>query len=249
MNHCNHKCVFCWRDLTYTSARKITKPDKPKEILDNLIKEHIKYLQGFGGNKKAKNFKEALKPKHVALSLAGETCLYPYLPELIKEIHKRKLTSFVVSNGTIPEMIEKLTKTQPTQLYITLPTPDKKTYEKVCNPSNKKLWKNILKSLKIFAKHPRSTIRLTLGKNLNMHNPERYSEIINSSEPKFVELKAFMPVGYARHRTNYSQMPTHQEIKNFGKQIEKNTKYKIVDEKIESRVVLLMKDKNNQKLP
>ena len=55
---------------------------------------------------------------------------------------KRKINSFLVTNGTQPAMLKKLLekKAQPTQLYITLPAPDKATYE---NYKNSKLFINL----------------------------------------------------------------------------------------------------------
>ena len=43
-----------------------------------------------------------------AISLTGEPTLYPKLPELIKEIHSRGKTSFLVTNGQHPEVLQKL---------------------------------------------------------------------------------------------------------------------------------------------
>jgi len=250
LNACTLKCDFCWRDLRHTSNQLIN-PDNPKFIIDGFIKEHKEYLQGFGGNEKVnkEKFQEAMEPKHVALSLTGETCLYPKLPELIKEIHSRKMTSFVVSNGTRPDMIKKLTKSKPTQTYITLAAPGKETYEKVCQPTEKDCWDKLMRSLEIFTKLSRPTIRLTLVRKSNMIKPESYAKILKNINFKFLELKAAMPVGYAQYRMEYTSMPLHKEIKDFAKKICKLNDYKIIDEKENSRVVLLMeKDSNDRKL-
>lgn len=249
--NCTHKCEFCWRCLDYTTPKAIENPDEPFFILDGLISEQKKYLQGFKGNKDAtkKLVDEAMQPKHVALSLAGEATLYPLLPELIKEIKKRKMTSFLVTNGTMPEMLEKLIKNQPTQLYITLPAPDEATYIKTCKPLLKDSWQRLMKSLALLHKFKRSTIRLTLVKELNMIKPELYAEMIKKAKPMFVELKAAMPVGYAQYRMAYEQMPSNKEIIDFAENICNNTGLKIIDEKPNSRVVLLMKkDSKSRKI-
>lgn len=249
--NCLHRCAFCWRCLEYTIPKEVDNPDNPKEILDGLIEQQRKYLQGFKGNKNVtqKMFDEAMNPKHVALSLAGDATLYPKLPELIDEIKKRKMTSFLVTNGLMPGMLEKLLKHMPTQLYITLPAPDEETYLKVCKPLVKDGWKRLMKSLSILHKFKRSTVRLTLVKKLNMINPEEYAKLIKKAKPEFVELKAAMPVGYAQYRMAYEQMPRHEEIVEFAKEICRNTGLKIVDEKPNSRVVLLMKkDKKSRKI-
>ena len=137
-------------------------------------------------------------------------------------------------------MIKKLlTKSQPTQLYITLPAPDEETYIKCCRPLIKNGWKKINKSLKLLKKFKRNALRLTLVKGINMIKPELYAELIKKYKPKFVEAKAYMWVGYSHSRLEQSNMPFHKEIKDFAKEIAKYSGYRIIDEKKESRVVLL----------
>lgn len=242
LQFCSNRCIFCWRDVDFTKPKWTGKIDDPKDIVDGCIKEHIKYLYGFGGNPKSskKRYNESLKPLHFAISLAGEPTLYPKLPELIKEIHSRGMTSFLVTNGTNPAMIKKLIKNQPTQLYLTLPAPDRETYSKVCNPLLKNQWKKINETLKLLKKFKRSAIRLTLVKNHNMIKPEKYAELVGDNAD-FVEAKAFMWVGFSQQRLNIKDMPLHPDIKRFAKEIAKQSGLKIIDEKKESRVVLLMK--------
>ncbi len=244
--NCTLRCRWCWRDIEHTVPRWIGKTDSPKDIIKGCIAEHVKYLQGFGGNEKANNkkYSEAHKPLHFAISLAGEPTLYPELPELIKELKKQRITSFLVTNGTNPEMLEKLKKSPPTQLYLTLPAPNKKIFEQMCSPLVKDAWEKILESLKIMKelkKKTRTTIRLTLAGNNNMLNPEEYAELIKLAEPMFVECKAYMFVGYSKKRMHVEDMPLHDEIKDFAQQLGNYLGYRIVDEQPISRVVLLMK--------
>ncbi|MBW2980271.1 4-demethylwyosine synthase TYW1 [Candidatus Woesearchaeota archaeon] len=243
LQFCSNRCIWCWRDVDFTKAKWTGPVDKPKDIVDGCIEEHIRYLRGFGGNPKRnkKRYEESLKPKHFAISLAGEPTLYPKLPELIKEIHSRGMTSFLVTNGTNPSMLKRLIKNQPTQIYMTLPAPDEETYKKVCSPLIKNQWENIIKTLKLLKNFKRSAIRLTLVKNYNMIKPDEYAELIESSGADFVEAKAYMWVGYSRQRLSIKKMPLFPEIKKFSKEIVKHSSLKIIDEKKESRVVLLMK--------
>jgi len=241
---CSHRCQFCWRDIDFTLTKWKGKIDSPKEIVDGCIREHVKYLQGFGGSFRSdfRMFKEAMKPLHFAISLFGEPTFYPELPELIEEIHSRGISSFLVTNGTNPDMLKKLLKHQPTQLYITLPAPDKETYNKVCKPLIKDGWLKIEKSLKLLEKFKcRKAIRLTLVKDLNMVNPEGYAEILKDVKTDFIEVKAYMWVGYSKERLSIENMPRHPEIKKFAKEIADLAGFKIIDEKENSRVVLLMK--------
>lgn len=242
---CSQRCVFCWRDIAWTESSWKGKIDSPKILIENCIKEQRKILQGFGGNKKADKIKfyESQRPLHFAISLSGEPTSYPKLQELIMELKKRKITSFLVTNGTNPDMLKKLLKTKslPTQLYITLPAPNEKIYKKVCNPLVENGWEKINESLKLLEKFNRPTIRMTLVKDLNLTQPEEYSRLIKMANPDFLELKSYMWVGYSRERLEKEKMPSHAEIKEFAKKIAKLTSYKIIDEKENSRVVLLMK--------
>lgn len=239
---CSHRCAFCWRDIDFTKTKWTFPVDDPKFIVDNCIKEHIKYLQGFKGNKESstKKINESLKPNQFAISLSGEPTFYPKLPQLIDEIKSRNFTAFLVTNGTDPEAIKKLIKHEPTQLYITLPAPNKQIYKKACNPLIKDGWKKIMQSISLLKNFKCNTVlRLTLTKHLNMLNPEQYAEIIKQSNAKFIECKAYMWMGYSRQRLTIENMPRHEEIKEFAKSIAKHSNYKIKDEKKESRVVLL----------
>jgi len=216
--------------------------DEPKDIIDGCIEEHIKYLRGFGGNEKADKNKlaEAYKPKHFAISLAGEPAFYPKLPELVEELHNRNITSFFVTNGTNPEMLKKLTgKSEPTQVYITIPAPNKEVYKKVCHPLIDNGWDKICESMSLINNFKRNVFRLTLVKDKNMILPEDYAKLILKYKPRWVEAKAYVWVGYSRNRLEIGNMPMHDFIMEFANKLSKLTGYKIQKEKPESRVVLL----------
>lgn len=237
-NVCNHNCLFCWRAMDYVRG-KFEEFDEPKKVFEDSIREQRRLISGFKGDERTnqKKFKESENPNQVAISLIGEPTLYPYLDKLIKEYRKNKFTTFVVSNGTKPNIIEKI---NPTQLYLTLPAQDKETYERLCRPLIPNGWDKIKQSIEVMKKKDRSVIRLTLVKGWNMENPEKYIDLIDNNVD-FIEAKAYMFVGYSRQRMTIDNMPSHKEVMGFAKQIEKNSEYKIVDEKKESRVVLLQR--------
>ncbi len=242
---CTHKCVFCWRDINITYPKWIGPVDDPKVILDEAIEAQRELLMGFKGNPSVdpKIFEEAMNPNQTAISLAGEPTMYPRLPELIDETKRRKMTSFLVTNGTIPEMVEKLLDHQPTQLYVTLTGPNEEVYKRTSRPMIKDGWQRLLKTLSLLKEFDCNTvIRLTLVKGFNLVKAEGYAKIIAKYEPKFVEAKAFMSVGYARQRLPYESMPLHDEIRKFAEEIAKRSGYKIKDEKRDSRVVLLVRE-------
>ena len=242
VNFCTENCEFCWRIGKYMFPKSASGWEKPKEIIDKMVVAQRKMLNGFpGGNVNMKKWKEAQTPSQVAISLAGEPTIYPNLGELIAEFHKRGMTSFLVTNGTLPEKLAKL-KPLPTQLYVTVAAPDKKTFEKLCKPNIKNAWNKLNKTLELLPKlKTRKVIRLTLIKDINMHSIEKYAELINKAKPDFVEAKAFMSVGGARERIPYSSMPLHEEIVEFSKELSKHIDMPVADEQKESRVVLLTK--------
>ena len=94
-----------------------------------------------------------------------------------------------------------------------------------------------------------TVMRLTLTKGLNFTDPKGYAELAEKYQPRFIEAKAFMAVGGSRKIMKYEDMPRHDEIQDFAASIESNSSYKIVDEKPDSRVVLLAREdtKNSDK--
>jgi tRNA wybutosine-synthesizing protein 1 len=72
-----------------------------------------------------------------------------------------------------------------------------------------------------------------------MEDIERYAKLIEKANPTYVEPKAFMHVGFSRLRLSYREMPSHLEIREFAFKLAELTGYKVVDESVDSRVVLL----------
>jgi len=249
---CQNKCLHCWRPIELKVKLK-KKFDDPKTIIENCIKSQRKLLSGFGGNKKIdlKKYSEAQAPSQFAISLIGEPTLYPYLGELIKELRKRKITSFLVTNGLKPEALKALGGNTPTQLYVSLLYPNEKLFRKITQNKKKDSWKQFNKTLRLLPKlKTRTVIRMTLVRDLNMEDEmlEEYAELINLANPDFVEVKGFMSVGFSRKRLAYDRMPMHEEIIAFSKKLAKLTKLELLDDKMESRVVLLGKNKKKMKI-
>lgn len=239
---CDHRCVFCWRNTDVTSSRWVGEVDEPAEILDEAISAQRLLLSGFGGNPNVdkSKFREAQEPKHCAISLAGEPMLYPRINSLIEECRRRGLTSFLVTNGLHPEVLEQLA--EPTQLYISLVAPDPDTYKAICRPFSEDGWERLNKSLQLFPSfNCRKVIRLTLVKGLSLKDHAGYARIIEKTGADFVEAKAYMYVGFSRSRLGMDNMPLHSEIRSFANYLARETGYEVVEESEPSRVVLLKK--------
>ncbi|MFW9865779.1 MAG: radical SAM protein [Candidatus Thorarchaeota archaeon] len=136
---------------------------------------------------------EAMNPNHAAISLDGEPLLYPKISELVQEFKNRGMTTFIVSNGTLPERIECLDPL-PSQLYITLPAPNEQIYKKICRPMIKNGWEKLNQSLGLIdSLSCRTLVRLTAIKNLNINNENinDYAKIVEKANPNFFEIKGF----------------------------------------------------------
>lgn len=244
--YCTQQCLFCWRaqsgDLQIAwDELKLPKWDSPEEIVEGSINAQLKVLSGYKGNPKAnqQKFKEALTPKHAAISLTGEPTLYSQIGELIQTFHKKGFTTFLVSNGTVPSALAKLSE-EPTQLYISACAPNKKAFKNLCRPQIPKAWERLGETLELLSsfKCP-CVIRITSVRGLNMKDVDGYAKLIRKANPTYVEAKAYMHVGFSRLRLGFESMPSHQEIRGFAEQIAIKTSYNIIDESQESRVVLL----------
>ncbi len=262
---CQNKCLHCWRAIELTQDIKMDKEliDNPNQIIKDCITSQQKLLNGFKGNSKTnlKKFKQAQEPTQFAISLTGEPTLYPKLGELIHQLRKKSKSTFLVTNGLQPETLEKLNKENnlPTQLYVSLNTPNEKLFNKWHRSKIKNAYKKLNKTLELFPKlKTRKVIRMTLVKNLNSKSEQvpEYVELIKKAKPDFIEVKGFMSVGFSRNRKGmgYDSMPTHEEIKDYAERIaiELNQQglkdYKILDEHERSRVVLIGKQKSKMRI-
>jgi tRNA wybutosine-synthesizing protein 1 len=76
-----------------------------------------------------------------------------------------------------------------------------------------------------------------------MKSAEEYAALVEKASPTYIEAKAYMHIGFSGLRLGYDNMPGHQEVYDFAERLAKLTGYGIIDESIESRVVLLSKRK------
>jgi len=243
---CTMRCLFCWRaqsgdnELTWEETA-LPFCDEPDDIVEGCVKTQTRLLSGYKANPKAnkEKYEEALKPRHVAISLTGEPTLYPKLDQLIRAFHKRNFTTFLVSNGTLPEVLSKLSE-EPTQLYISACAPDKKTFYETCRPQIPDAWEKLNETLALLPSFKCPTVmRITLARHLNLKHPETYAKLVGKANPTYVEPKAYMHVGFSRLRLTYENMPLHSEIRDFSTALAEETGYNMLDESKDSRVVLL----------
>ncbi len=242
---CANRCEFCWRDYKAPVSKEWHGGiDDPIELIDESVEAHKKLLYGFKGSQKANKIfvDQALKDvEHAALSLTGEPITYPKINEMIAEFHKRKISTFLVTNAQYPEAIKNLAPV--TQLYISVDAPNKELLKEIDKPLFLDYWERLLNSLDYLReKEGRTVIRLTLVKNKNMCDVKGYADLITRGDPDFIEVKGYMSAGASEERLGFSYAPKHEEVKTFGLGLVKLLpEYEYVSEHEPSAVILLAK--------
>ena len=242
---CQQSCIFCWRVLPSDIGVSQLYHDnikwkEPEEVLEDILKMHRKVVMGYKGildRIGKRRFKELLNPRHVAISLSGEPTLYPYLDDLINLFHKKGLSTFVVSNGILTEVIQEI---KPTQLYISLDAYDLESYKKICR-GREEYWQAILETLDTLRSKERTCIRTTLIRDYNT-DIEKFIPLYERAEVHFIELKSYMNVGYSRRRLTLEHMLKHEEILELARRVEELSHYKLEDDSFDSKVALLVNE-------
>ena len=72
-----------------------------------------------------------------------------------------------------------------------------------------------------------------------MEDIDGYARLIAKAKPTYVEVKAYMHVGFSTFRLGFESMPSHKDVCDFASQLSEKTGYKILDDSADSRVVLL----------
>lgn len=221
---CTERCSFCWRSESYALGDDMGDfpHDDPRDIVLGMIEGQKKLISGFGGNSKVDRAKweEANTPKHVAISLSGEPTLYKHLDEFLGVCHELGMTTFLVTNGTQPEVLANLDNL-PTQLYLTVAGATPRVHSAITRPFNPKdAWKSMMDTIDLMPSlNTRKVIRMTLVKEKNMLEPGKYAELFFRSEAHFLEAKGFVSVGDARDNLGFERMPRFEDIVEFSEAI------------------------------
>lgn len=247
--HCTQMCLFCWR-FQGLSELALGDEDDPVEILDGCIEGQRKLITGYKGDDRcsAEMWDEANHPNQVAISLSGEPTLYSRLGEFIAECHKRGMTTFVVSNGSQPDVLEHLDPL-PTQLYVTVAAPNPEIYGRLCVPLIPDGWERLMRTLEILPSlDTRTVIRHTLVDGWNLGWEKEYAGLDAIASPMFIEPKGYVFVGYSRERMTIDNMPKQEKVLEFSKRLGAEVGYDILAQQPESRVVLLGKNKSDMEI-
>lgn len=251
ITHCTQMCLFCWRFQDFTE-KELNDVDDPEYILENAIEAQKKLITGFKGDPRCdqKKWKEANEPNMLACSLSGEPTLYPRLGEFFEICHRKGITTFLVTNGTNPAVLKELDPL-PKQLYVSVVAPTEELYKKICAPLIPDGWEKIQQTLSLIPSlDTRTVIRHTLihGWNMDEKYFKAYARLDAQASPTFIEPKGYVFVGASRNRLHFSNMPTYDQIKNFGQKLAELIGYEQVMEKADSLVLLLASQQKNRKL-
>jgi tRNA wybutosine-synthesizing protein 1 len=161
---CANKCVFCWRhhkNPVGTDWR--WRADDPDFIVEESISLHrtmINEMRGIPGVV-PERLVEAFTVKHCALSLVGEPIMYPRINEMMKNLHLRDISTFMVTNAQFPDKIEQLDPV--TQLYVSVDASTRDSLKAIDRPLFKDFWERFMASLTAMRqKKQRSVYRMTL---------------------------------------------------------------------------------------
>jgi tRNA wybutosine-synthesizing protein 1 len=242
VNACNFRCLFCWRYHGMTGLGDTKRLD-PEELLEGCLTEQKLLVSGFKGDDRCdpRLWEEARVPNQVAISLSGEPTLYPDLGDFIALCKRRGMTTFLVTNGSIPKALENLS-TLPTQLYVTVAAPNKELFERLCIPQSENAWERLMETLELLPSlSTRTVIRHTLVDGWNLGWEDEYAKLDNMADPMFIEPKGYVFVGDSRTRMNAKNMPSHSSVREFSVRLSEKTSMKILGERADSRIVLLGK--------
>ncbi|KAF8024342.1 hypothetical protein BT93_F1509 [Corymbia citriodora subsp. variegata] len=221
------------------------KMDDPLEIVDTAIELHtkmIKQMKGVPGVTQER-LSEGLSPRHCALSLVGEPIMYPEINALVDELHRRHISTFLVTNAQFPEKIKMLKPV--TQLYVSVDAATKESLKAIDRPLFGDFWERFIDSLReLKDKQQRTVYRLTLVKGWNIEDIDAYSNLFSIGKPDFVEIKGVTYCGSsATSKLTMENVPWHSDVKAFSEALalRSNGEYEVACEHVHSCCILLAK--------
>merc|ERR1711937_609197 len=124
------------------------KTDDPQDIVDQAISLHVGMINECKGVPGVipERLQEAYTVRHCALSLVGEPIMYPRINEMLKDLHRRHISTFLVTNAQFPEAILALTPI--TQLYVSVDAATPESLKAVDRPLFTDFWERFLESLR-----------------------------------------------------------------------------------------------------
>lgn len=212
---CANKCVFCWRHHKNPVGREWRwKTDDPNFIVEEAIKTHIQMIKETKGipGVRMDRWEEAHTVRHCALSLVGEPIMYPRIDEFLADLHRRQISTFLVTNGQHPQQIDSLRPI--TQLYVSVDASTPEALEAIDRPLFRDAWDRLRRSLKsLRVKGQRTVARITVVKGWNSDEIAGYARLIALGHCSLVEVKGVTFCGKSdASNLNMSNSPWHHEV-------------------------------------
>ena len=241
---CNLACTYCWREPHSDTLNKVD--SDPEMLFYESVRAHRRLLTGFKGHPSVplEKWQEAQDPKHVAISLNGEPTLYSgNLAEFLDVCHQHGVSTFLVTNGSLPKVIEKL-DTLPTQLYVSVDAPNQEIFNRLCKPKfDDHAWDKLEQTLELLPSlDTRTVCRHTLIKGESLGHLEDYARLDNIADPMFIEAKGYVYVGNSRNNLSIENMPSHDDIMSFSNTLAPLVGREVLSDRRESRVALIGKE-------
>lgn len=213
--HIELQCVFCWRHHKNPVGKEWRwKTDDPDYIVEEAVQKHVRMIKETKGipGVRMDRWKEAHTVRHCALSLVGEPIMYPQIDELLHNLHKRNISTFLVTNGQHPDAIERIRPI--TQLYVSVDAPTRESLIEIDRPLFSDAWERLRESLvSLKAKGQRTVARLTVVKGWNSDELSGYAELVALGQVSLVEVKGVTYCGKSdASNLNMSNTPWHHEV-------------------------------------
>ncbi len=226
---CANKCTFCWRHNRHPVGREWRwKMDAPERIVEEAVREHVGMVNAFKGapGVRPDRLQEAFQVRHCALSLVGEPIMYPEINRLVRLLHARRISTFLVTNAQFPEAIASLEPV--TQLYVSIDAATKETLRAIDRPLFSDFWERFLASLDALRRKGQRTVyRLTLIKGQNMADADidPYLELISRGDPEFIEVKGvtYCGTGDGVGSITMANVPWHAEVRAYCEKLAAKT--------------------------
>jgi len=216
---CANKCIFCWRNhINPVALSWKFDVDEPEELLRSSLEKHYATIerQCLSPNALEHRKVEAREVRHCALSLVGEPVAYPRVSEFLSLLHRRRISSFLVTNGQFPDALAALPRV--TQLYLSCDGANKEMLKAAGRPLFADFWARFLDSMSILSTRKERTVcRLTLMRGVNMEQLDAWANLLQRGLPDFIELKgATLAPIFQNSGLTTQNMPTHAEVKQFA---------------------------------
>jgi len=131
--------------------------------------------------------------------------------------------------------------TLPTQLYVSVDAPNKEIFDRLCKPKfDMSAFHKLEKTLELLPSlDTRTVCRHTLikGESLGFHDD--YARLDNIADPDFIEAKGYVFVGNSRNNLSIENMPSHEDVLDFSRELAPMLGREVLSDRRESRVALI----------